>query len=133
MKRFKLISCEVFYREMCHAVAQSPHIVDIEFLPKGLHDLGSAVMRERVQAALDKVDSTGYDAVLFGYGLCNNGLVGVTAREIPVVLPRAHDPLVDALPDEQVLAAMAELRTTYEAAAASFPTAGEFIERAIAS
>ncbi len=49
------------------------------------------------------------------------------------VLPRAHDPLADAMPEKQVLAAMAELRGSYEAAAESFPTAGEFIERAIAS
>jgi len=49
------------------------------------------------------------------------------------VLPRSHDPLVDALPDEQVLAAMAELRSTYDAAAEQFPTASQFIERAIAS
>jgi len=40
--RLKLISCEIFYREMCAAVARSPHLVDIEFLPKGLHDIGSA-------------------------------------------------------------------------------------------
>ena len=26
-----------------------------------------------------------------GYGLCNNGLVGLTARSIPLVIPRAHD------------------------------------------
>ena len=29
--RLKLISCEIFYREMCWAVARSPNQVDIEF------------------------------------------------------------------------------------------------------
>ena len=29
--------------------------------------------------------------MLFGYALCSNGLVGLTARNIPVVVPRAHD------------------------------------------
>ena len=48
------------------------------------------------------------------------------------VLPRAHDPLVDALPDEQVLAAMAELRRTYDAAAAALPPVSQFIDRALA-
>ena len=42
--RLKLIACEVLYREMCDAVARSPHQVDVEFLPKGLHDLGGAAM-----------------------------------------------------------------------------------------
>jgi hypothetical protein len=90
-RRLKLISCEVFYREMCHCIARSPHQIDLEFLPKGLHDLGSAAMLERIQAALDRVDARRYDAVLFGYGLCNNGLHGLVAREIPFVVPRAHD------------------------------------------
>lgn len=89
--RFKLISCEIFYREMSAAIASSPHMIDIEFLPKGLHDIGSEGMLRRVQEVLDHVEDGKYDAVIFGYGLCNNGLAGLLARKIPVVLPRAHD------------------------------------------
>jgi len=89
--RLKLISCEIFYREICAAVSRSPNTIDIEFLPKGLHDIGFAGMRERLQSVLDRVDERRYQAILFGYGLCNNGIVGITARSIPVVLPRAHD------------------------------------------
>ncbi len=89
--RFKLISCEVFYREMCRAVSTSRHLIDIEFLPKGLHDIGAAGMLSRMQEAVDRVDESIYDAILLGYGLCNNGLSGLQARTIPLVLPRAHD------------------------------------------
>ena len=38
--RLKLIACKIFYRELCAVVARSIHQVDIEFLPKGLHDIG---------------------------------------------------------------------------------------------
>jgi Protein of unknown function (DUF1638) len=89
--RLKLISCDVLYREMCAAVARSPHQVDFEFLPKGLHDRGSAEMLREIQAMVDRVDATTYQGVLLGYGLCGNGLAGLTARTVPVVLPRAHD------------------------------------------
>jgi len=89
--RLKLISCEIFCREICWAVSRSLNTVDVEFLPKGLHDIGSAAMFERIQATLDRVDESAYQAVLLGYGLCNNGIVGLTAREIPLVVPRAHD------------------------------------------
>ncbi len=89
--RLKLISCEVLYRELCFAIAQSPHQVDLEFLPKGLHDIGCVGMLQRLQTALNNVDTSLYDAVLFGYGLCNNGIVGLRAPAIPIVLPRAHD------------------------------------------
>ncbi|MCY3021168.1 MAG: DUF1638 domain-containing protein [Planctomycetota bacterium] len=89
--RLKLLSCEIFYREMCWAVARSPHQVDIEFLQKGLHDMGSTDMAKGVQEVLDRVDGSKYSAVILGYALCNNGVVGLTARSIPLVVPRAHD------------------------------------------
>ncbi len=90
-KRFSLVTCEVFYREMCWAISRSPNQVDMVTLPKGLHDLGSEQMRSRVQTAIDGVKSADYDAILMGYGLCNNGLAGIVAPDIPVVMPRAHD------------------------------------------
>lgn len=89
--RLKLISCEILYREICAAVAYSPNQVDIEFLPKGLHDVGAVEMLKRVQGAVDAAAGQNYDAVCLGYGLCGNGLVGLVARTAPVVLPRAHD------------------------------------------
>jgi hypothetical protein len=89
--RLKLISCEIFYREMCWAVARSPNQVDIEFVAKGLHDLPSQEMSRRVQEAVDRVDPSVYAGIVMGYALCNNGLVGVAARSVPVVVPRAHD------------------------------------------
>jgi hypothetical protein len=89
--RLKLVSCEVLYREMCAVVARSPHQVDVEFLPKGLHDIGSTRMLARLQEAVDAAPARPYDAVLFGYALCGNGIAGLRAREVPLVVPRAHD------------------------------------------
>lgn len=86
---FHLISCEVLFREMCHAVARSPHRVDVEFVSKGLHDLGGKGMRRALQERVDR--TAGCDAVLMGYALCGNGLHGLEARTAPLVLPRAHD------------------------------------------
>jgi hypothetical protein len=91
LMRLKMIACEVLYREICAVTARSRNLVDVEFLPKGLHDLGSRPMRDRVQEVVDRVPKGKYDAILLGYALCNNGLVGVTARDAPLVLPRAHD------------------------------------------
>jgi hypothetical protein len=89
--RLKLISCEVLYREMCEAIARSPHQVDVEFLPKGLHDLGGTAMNKRLQELVDQTDPATYESILMGYALCGNGLRGLTARKIPVIAPRAHD------------------------------------------
>jgi hypothetical protein len=89
--RLKLIACEVLFREMCDACAHSPHQVDPEFLPKGLHDLGGKSMAAKIQEVVDRTPEGAYQAILLGYGLCGNGLVGLTARHTRLVLPRAHD------------------------------------------
>jgi hypothetical protein len=89
--KLKLISCEIFYREICAAVARSPHRVDVEFLPKGLHDIGSEKMLARLQERIDLVDASEHETILLGYGLCNRGITGLRARAIPLVVPRAHD------------------------------------------
>jgi len=89
--RLKLIACEILYRELCAAVARSVNQIDIEFLPKGLHDIGQEGMGRRLQEVLAGVETAAYEAVLFGYALCSNGLVGLTAPSIPLVIPRAHD------------------------------------------
>ena len=88
--RLKLISCEIFFREMEFLLERSPHAIDVEFLQKGLHDIPTEEMLKRIQAQVDAASEQDYDAVLLGYGLCNNGLVGLTARNIPLVLPRAR-------------------------------------------
>jgi hypothetical protein len=89
--RLKLIGCEVLYREMCDACAHSPHQVDLEFLPKGLHDLGGKSMAAKIQEVVDRTPEGVYHGILLGYGLCGNGLQGVAARHTRLVLPRAHD------------------------------------------
>jgi hypothetical protein len=102
--RLLLIGCEVILRELCDAVARSPHIVDVTFLTKGLHDLGGKAMRIRLQEEIDKVDPGKYDAVVLGYGLCGNGLAGLEARAIPVVIPRAHDCIALLMGSREVFA-----------------------------
>lgn len=89
-KRYKIIVCEILFREICFCASQSRNIIDITFLPKGLHDIGSQKMSNRLQEELDHVDVTKYEAILLGYGLCNNGIIGLKSS-LPMVIPRAHD------------------------------------------
>ena len=44
--RILLIGCEVIIRELCDAVARSPHVVDARFLSKSLHDRGAQAMAQ---------------------------------------------------------------------------------------
>jgi hypothetical protein len=88
--RLKLLGCEILSRELCDAVSRSPHQVDVAFLPKALHDLGRKTMAARIQDAVDTVAAC-YDAILLGYGLCGNGILGLRARSTRIVIPRVHD------------------------------------------
>ena len=89
--RVKLICCEIFFREVCALLADSPNTCDEQFLPKGLHDLGADRMLPRLQEAVDAVDPARYEAILMGYALCNNGLAGLEARRLPLIVPKSHD------------------------------------------
>ncbi|MFH1073862.1 MAG: DUF1638 domain-containing protein [Candidatus Firestonebacteria bacterium] len=91
MAHYQVFACEVLFREFCYEASRSPNTIDIKFNRFGLHDIGSGKMAAELQALVDSVQDKSCDAVLFGYGLCNNGIVGLKAKSIPLVIPRAHD------------------------------------------
>ena len=101
-RKFKFIGCEIIYREACSLVSSTEHQVDAEFLQKGLHDLETTDMVSHIQGVIDSVSrDDGFEAILLGYARCNDGLVGVRAREIPLVIPRAHDCITFFFGDRQ--------------------------------
>jgi hypothetical protein len=90
IRHFRMIACEVSQREVCAAAARSRNVIDVDFLPKGLHDIGSARMAACLQEAIAARSGKDHEAILLWYGLCNNGLCGIRAP-IPLAVPRAHD------------------------------------------
>ena len=95
--RLYCIACEVLARPLYLSAARSPHIVDIQLFRRGLHN-NPADLRSRLQAAVDEASARTlpdgrceYDYIVMGYGLCGQATAGLTARGIPVVVPRAHD------------------------------------------
>ena len=90
--QLKLISCEVFFRELSYCAALSPHTIDIEFTEKDAHER-SPHLRGIIQEKIDAAESsdTRYEAILLGFGLCGNSIAGLNARATKLVVPRAHD------------------------------------------
>ncbi len=79
-------------REAYYCAARSKNVVDVVLMEQGLHNEPQK-LRTEVQKALDNtcdIQKRPYDASLLGYGLCSNGIVGLSAK-IPVVVPRGHD------------------------------------------
>ncbi len=90
--RLQFITCKVMQREAYFCAARSRNVVDVVLMEQGLHDEPQR-LRSEVQKALDNtcdIQGRPYDASLLGYGLCSNGIVGLSAK-IPVVVPRGHD------------------------------------------
>ena len=90
-KRLLIVACEVLARELEYVAARAPRAVDLVFLSQGLHEAEKPGMAERVQERIDEADPQLYAAVGLGYALCNNGVVDLSARSLPVAVPRAHD------------------------------------------
>lgn len=79
-------------REAYFCAARSSNVVDVVLMEQGLHDEPQKLRAEVLKVLSTTCDIQGrpYDASLLGYGLCSNGIVGLSAA-IPVVVPRGHD------------------------------------------
>lgn len=94
--KLKCISCDSIARAVYHCAAISPHMINVELIRLGIH-LKPEKLRQKIQASIDAVSTQldpseqSYDAIVLGYGLCGQATSGVTARDIPLVIPRAHD------------------------------------------
>jgi len=89
MAKYHIIACHVLWREVCYYASLAPHFYSFNFLKQGLHNTPE-MLRVKIQEAVDAAPDDG-DAILLGYGLCSNGVVGVRSREKRLVIPRAHD------------------------------------------
>ena len=88
--KLKVIACGVFEPYIKHLCAKSPHQIEWNALDAGLHARPND-LRLLVQAEIDEASRLGYDAVILFYGLCGRGTANLVSRDIPVVIPRAHD------------------------------------------
>jgi hypothetical protein len=90
------ITCGVLFREFCSLAAESSNLIDIVFLKQGLHNEPDK-LRQQLQNEINKIESAlpedelSDTAIILGYGLCSNGVVGLTSSKVPIIVPRAHD------------------------------------------
>ena len=105
MKRYKLIACKVLQREIASCLVRTKNFIDLTFIRQEYHEMPKNLV-DILQAEIDMVESgkdvhsgeynnplrmKKLDAILLGYGLCSNALVGLRAKSLPLVIPRAHD------------------------------------------
>jgi len=96
--RIHIVACRVFMRELSYYAAQSSNVIDVSWLPQGLHETPDA-LRRMLRSTLDTLYQQLEDGVIrhspdviaLCYGLCSNGVVGIEAKDIPIVVPRTDD------------------------------------------
>lgn len=88
--KIKCLGCEALARMIYLCAAHSPHVVDVSLFPLGLHNQPKQ-LRTTLQNEIDAVSGKDYEYITLAYGLCGQAIAGISARETPIVIPRAHD------------------------------------------
>lgn len=132
MLRLKIIACDVLNREISYLASQSKNYTDVTFMSQGLHNTPDK-LREMVQAEVDKANGDfpynyyntcpKYDYIILGYGLCSNGVVGITSKSVPMIIPRAHDCITLLMGSKELY------KTTFEENPGTYWFSGGWIER----
>ncbi len=92
-----VIACEVFQHEFLRCARPG---LEFRFLPQGYHRTPGK-MPPVIQEEIDRAPE-GADAILLGYGLCSNGVVGLRPSRCPLVIPRVHDCIAMLLGSREV-------------------------------
>jgi hypothetical protein len=99
--RLKLIACKVLSRVAGELSAVTDNFIDITYIRQGFHNEPEK-LQKILQNEIDLIDGGDdihscnneefqFDAILLGYGLCSNGVMGIKSKKYPIVIPRAHD------------------------------------------
>ncbi|WP_214658703.1 DUF1638 domain-containing protein [Candidatus Formimonas warabiya] len=85
MNQTKIFACRTLEEEIREVL---PANVDYEFLEYGLHNTPDK-LRQELQKRIEEAEQ--YETLLFGYGLCSNGVAGLRSEKHTMVIPRVHD------------------------------------------
>lgn len=95
----KIIACKIIQRELASLAWCCPNTLDITMIRQSYH-CTPLLLHDLLQEEIDRVESDHdphtndletFDAILLGYGLCSNALMGLHSSRYPLVIPRAHD------------------------------------------
>jgi hypothetical protein len=120
--RIKCLGCDALARMVYLSAAYSPHMVDVSLFQLGLHN-HPADLRSQLQKEIDALQGQKYDAIVMAYGLCGQATMGLIARDIQIVIPRAHDCITLFLGSRE------SYKTQHEACPGTYWYTKDYIER----
>ncbi|MBM3709132.1 MAG: DUF1638 domain-containing protein [Actinobacteria bacterium] len=89
MKNIAIV-CDVMKSDF-KRITESKNIdnLDFIFMEQQLHNTPD-IMRKRLQEEIDKIGNN-YRNIILGYGLCSNGVAGLTSKEHGIIIPKVDD------------------------------------------
>lgn len=84
-EKVKLIACRTLKSEI---EEKKPSNYEVQFIESGYHRTPDG-LRSLLQSYIDNEKKA--NTIVFGYGLCSNGLSGLHSRDKTLVIPRVHD------------------------------------------
>lgn len=96
-----LIACETLRNEVELALSKTKVKIAIRWMANGLHDQPDR-LNKALQEVIDEVEDD-YDSLLFAYGSCGNGLVGIKSAKAMMVVPRFEDCIAMLLSNQDKL------------------------------
>ena len=96
--KLALISCMVLSRDISYCMYKSQNSVHAFWLEQGLHDT-PAILHQSLQEKINYIEMLNekfdydkrFDAIILGYGLCSNGIIGLKSTKLQIVAPRCDD------------------------------------------
>jgi hypothetical protein len=65
--------------------------ISLHYLEQGLHSTPK-IMPLKIQEKIDQIlADINPQKIILGYGLCSNGILGVSSNKTPITIPRCHD------------------------------------------
>ena len=96
--RIHILACRVMTRELSALIANCDNDIDMTWMPQGMHDTPVLLhnyleeqLNELYRLLEKKAMKRTPDYIVLGYGLCSKSIVGLTAKDIPLVAPRVED------------------------------------------
>lgn len=96
--KLALISCMIFSREVNYLISKSENIIHSFWLEKNLHDFPDE-LQSNIQYTINLIEAVNernlenkpFDAIILGYGLCSNGIIGLSSKSLPIIAPKCVD------------------------------------------
>lgn len=83
-----LIACRMLEDELKYVLKKTDSSMPVVWMERGYHNTPD-LLRQKLQEAIDSHQDQ--DCLLLAYGLCGNGLEGITSAGTALVLPRFDD------------------------------------------